>query len=244
MANKLEFRLLNPDEIDVRVGMATEKGVSLLLYKDARVDMNILDETVGATNWQKSYQVIDGKLYCTISIWDEEKQQWISKQDVGTESNVEKEKGEASDAQKRAGFAWGIGRELYTSPFMWVKAGDCNVKDKKCYDHFIVKGINYDGRNIAGVIIYNQDTKATMTYGRINLANTRAERTETPQTAPAGVSEVQITALKQLSAKKGFSEKNVASLYKKVFFSELSQEEYSDAVQRLNKYADKEQTNE
>lgn len=151
------FRLLKPEEIDVRVAQVKQNGVVVLLYKDARVDQTILDATVGAMNWKKSYDVIDGQLFCTISIWDDEKKQWISKQDVGVESNTEAEKGRASDAQKRAAFAWGIGRELYSAPFIWIPEEGANIKGNKCYDKFRVKDIRYDslGRNITALIIEN-----------------------------------------------------------------------------------------
>ena len=104
----MKFRLLTADEIECRIGTVKAQGVSLLLYKDARTDQNILDEVVGSMNWQRSHQILDGNLYCTVSIWDEEKKQWISKQDVGTESFTEKEKGQASDCFKRACFNFGI----------------------------------------------------------------------------------------------------------------------------------------
>lgn len=120
------FRKLKVEEIQARVNQVTEKGCSLLLYKDARVDRTILDETVGVMNWQNDFKVIDGKMYGFISIWDKEKQQWITKGDCGVESNTEKEKGEASDCFKRAGFKWGIGIELYSAPFIW-----CNVPTEK-----------------------------------------------------------------------------------------------------------------
>jgi len=113
-----KFRNLRADEIDVRISQITNKGFSLLLYKDARCDMNILDETVGSMNWQRTHMRENAN--CIVSIWDKEKQQWVSKEDTGTESNTEKEKGLASDSFKRACFNWGIGRELYTSPFIWV----------------------------------------------------------------------------------------------------------------------------
>lgn len=102
-----KFRKLRANEIDVRVASVSAKGVSLLLYKDARCDMNILDETVGPMNWQRGHQIIGDRLYCTVSIYDENKGIWISKQDVGTESYAEKEKGQASDSFKRACFNWG-----------------------------------------------------------------------------------------------------------------------------------------
>lgn len=153
------FRLLKPEEIDVRVAQVKQNGVALLLYKDARVDQTILDATVGAMNWKKSYDIIDGQLFCTISIWDDEKKQWVSKQDVGVESNTEAEKGRASDAQKRAAFAWGIGRELYSAPFIWIPIDGANIKSGKCYDKFRVKDIRYDGsRNISALIIENVTT--------------------------------------------------------------------------------------
>ncbi len=112
------FRNLRADEIDLRVKTITEKGMSLLLYKDARCDMNILDETVGPLNWKREHSRDNAN--CIVSIWDKEKSQWISKEDTGSESNTEKEKGLASDSFKRACVNWGIGRELYTSPFIWI----------------------------------------------------------------------------------------------------------------------------
>ena len=116
----MNFRTLKASEIDVRVGNVQKNGYTLLLYKDARCDMNILDETVGAENWQRDHKEIKGNLYCGVGIWDEKKSQWVWKWDCGTESNTEKEKGEASDSFKRACVNLGIGRELYTSPVIKV----------------------------------------------------------------------------------------------------------------------------
>lgn len=116
------IRLLHADEIDARVSQVFESGAVLLLYKDARVDQRILDETFGPMNWKRSHQSIEGNLYCTVEVWDIDKSQWVAKQDVGTESYTEAEKGQASDSFKRACFNWGIGRELYTAPFIWCKA--------------------------------------------------------------------------------------------------------------------------
>jgi hypothetical protein len=153
----MEFRALTKDDIDVRVAMVKENGLSLLLYKDARVDMDILDETVGAFNWKREHQFKDGKLYCTVSIWDSEKQQWISKEDVGTESYTEQEKGQASDSFKRACFNWGIGRELYTAPFIWITPENCNIKEFKgrlmCNDKFTVEAIQIEDKKITGLAI-------------------------------------------------------------------------------------------
>lgn len=113
-------RLLKAEEIECRIGTIKGNGCTLLLYKDARVDMKILDETYGVGNWQRTHEVINDNLFCTIELWNDKTNQWIKKQDVGTESYSEKEKGEASDSFKRAGFNVGIGRELYTSPFIWI----------------------------------------------------------------------------------------------------------------------------
>ena len=106
-----EIRLLTADEVECRVATVKKdnSGCSLLLYKDARVDMRILDETFGPMNWQRHHGRDNAN--CIISVWDDDKKQWIEKEDTGTESNTEAAKGLASDSFKRAGFNWGIGRE-------------------------------------------------------------------------------------------------------------------------------------
>lgn len=161
--NELKNRLLRADEIECRIGTISDKGLSLLLYKDARADMKILDETFGILGWRRTHQSIDGKLYCTIELWDEDKKQWISKQDVGTESYTEKEKGQASDSFKRACVSVGIGRELYSAPFVWVSSQKCNIQRRGdkfvCFDKFSVGHIVYsDEREIVGLTIINSDT--------------------------------------------------------------------------------------
>lgn len=179
------FRLLEADEIECRVQTCNSDGVSLLLYKDARCDMNILDEKVGAMNWKKSYQLIDGQLFCTIEIWDDKKKQWIGKQDVGVESNTEAEKGRASDAQKRAAVAFGIGRELYTAPFIWIDASNTRIeeysdngrKKYKCKDRFVVSHIEYDdSRRISYLEIRNRKKEVVYQYGiRLDGATNRTK---------------------------------------------------------------------
>lgn len=147
-AGEFPIRLLRADEIECRVASINEKGASLLLFKDARVDLKILDETFGTFGWQRTHQTIDGNLYCTISLWDEKKKQWIDKQDVGTKSYSEQEKGQASDSFKRAAFVVGVGRELYTAPFIWLPAGKVKIQkkgEKYCTsDHFKVARIGYN----------------------------------------------------------------------------------------------------
>lgn len=167
---KIAFRELRADEVDARVSTINDKGLSLLLYKDARCDMNILDETVGSTNWEREHEIIGDRLYCTVSIFDEDKNAWVSKQDVGTESYTEKEKGQASDSFKRACFNWGIGRELYTAPFIWIKDGLYTVTKKgdkpTTYDKFSVESMTVENHKITGLTIKNLSTnKIVYTYG-------------------------------------------------------------------------------
>lgn len=162
------FRTLKANEIECRIQSASTKGVSLLLYKDARCDMNILDETVGAMNWKRSHSRENAN--CTVSIWDETKKQWIDKEDTGKESYTEKEKGLASDSFKRACVNWGIGRELYTSPFIWIPCDKCKLsatgrKDSKgndimtCYDKFSVEQILYNDDNAIIALSIRNDTQ-------------------------------------------------------------------------------------
>lgn len=158
---KYMFRDLRADEIDCRIATINEKGLSLLLYKDARCDMNILDETVGNMNWQRKHTRDNAN--CIVEIWDKEKNQWISKEDTGTESFTEKEKGLASDSFKRACFNWGIGRCLYSAPFISISAENCNIYTNKqgklvCNDKFYVEAIQIINKEITGLSIKNART--------------------------------------------------------------------------------------
>ena len=168
-------RLLKADEINCRVQKLTKTGGAIiLLYKDARVDMNILDETFGAMNWQRQHISIDGNLHCIISVWDDTKKQWVSKQDVGTESFTEATKGEASDSFKRAGFNWGIGRELYTGPFIFVKLNpdewetDDRGKVATTFKFGLsVKEIGYNGANeINRLVLVDKRGEVRYTLGQ------------------------------------------------------------------------------
>ena len=109
--------------IDFRVQSVNKGGYAIILaYKDARVDMQRLDEVCGALNWRREHTRDNHN--CIVSIYDKDKQQWVNKEDTGTESNTEKDKGLASDSFKRACFNWGIGRELYDYPIIQVKLRD------------------------------------------------------------------------------------------------------------------------
>ena len=153
------FRLLTADEIECRISQISDKGLSLLLYKTARTDANMLDEKYGPFEWQNDFKVVDGVLYGGIGISDNQGG-FVWKWDAGTESNTEAEKGRASDAFKRAGFKWGIGRELYTAPRIWISADKCNIRDRKCYDTFSVEKIVYnDKQEISGLSILCNGTR-------------------------------------------------------------------------------------
>lgn len=156
----IKFRPLNEDEIEVKVKQVKANGLVCLLYKTARTDMDLLDETVGPEHWSNDYEEVKGNLYAGISI-EVAAGVWVRKRDCGIESREDGEgnqkKGEASDAFKRAGFRWGIGRALYTSPFIWITADKCNIKDGRCYDKFSVERIKYseDGKRIIAIAIRN-----------------------------------------------------------------------------------------
>ena len=145
------MRKLKADEIECRVAQISVKGVSLLLYKTARVDRAILDEEFGQFGWQNDFKVIDGKMYGGIGVYNKDLKEWLWRWDCGVESNTEAEKGQASDAFKRAGFKWGIGVELYTAPFIFVQLetipkgnGKYELKDK--FVKFEVAEIGYSDK--------------------------------------------------------------------------------------------------
>lgn len=176
---KSEIRTLRADEIECRVALVKMNGLSLLLYKDARVDQRILDETFSPFGWRRSHQEIHGSLFCTVEIKDPETGEWIGKQDVGTEGFTEKEKSLASDSFKRACFNWGIGRELYSAPFIWIPATKVNITEKigkpVCNEHFRVKSISYnEEREISDLSIINGDNIVVYEMGSQKVKETSA----------------------------------------------------------------------
>ena len=168
-----EIRKLRADEIEARVGIVKKNGISLLLYKDARCDMNILDETFGIMGWQRKHELINGSLFCTVSIKGEDGE-WIGKQDVGIQSYTEAVKGAASDSFKRACFNIGIGRELYTAPFIWIPSDKVSIAEGngklKVRDSFNVSYISYDenGKVIKSLEIRNQKNEIVCQF---NMGN-------------------------------------------------------------------------
>ena len=167
----MEFRSLRPDEVECRVQSVKQNGCSLLLYKDARCDMRILDETVGPENWQKEFYECKGTLFCrvgirvrrTFSTKVEPYDEWVWKSDAGEPSNASAQKGEASDSFKRACVNWNIGRELYTSPFIWLPESACRIQNARgkyvCYDRFSVADMSVRDGKIAYLKIVNDSTR-------------------------------------------------------------------------------------
>lgn len=169
------FRALRADEIELRVGTVGKQGFSLLCYKDSRCDMNILDETFGMFGWQRDHKEIKGNLYCGVGIYNDI--EWVWKWDCGTESYTEKEKGEASDSFKRACFNLGIGRELYTSPFIWISGhlDDKGKPDQKFVGGLRVAKVEYDEstsrRTIKKLVITDKDGNMVFVYGAKGESN-------------------------------------------------------------------------
>lgn len=200
-----EIRTLKASEIECRAQQVKQNGCIILVYKDARVDMKILDETFGNENWQRTHEVINGNLFCNVEVWDADKKCWVKKQDVGVESNTEAQKGEASDAFKRACFNVGIGRELYTAPFIWIALEQSEVWNKgdKWYLNsgvkFSVKDIEYnEDREISKLIIVDAKGKTRFEMGK---------RVDPPKEKSKSTAELEFeTALAELNSSLSITE--------------------------------------
>lgn len=226
------IRLLRADEIECRAATVSEKGISLLLYKDARVDQRILDETFGAFGWKRSHQSIDGNLYCMVEIKDEKSGEWIGKQDVGTTGYAEKEKSQASDSFKRACFNWGIGRELYSAPFIWIPASRVKIQKKgdKCYcsERFTVAFIAYSGvREIAELEIADSNGNTVYTWkGRKDACTEKSVQK---------LSEQQMTSLEAELQRTGVGMKAVQERYQIKDPKNMTEELYEKVMNALAK---------
>lgn len=222
------FRLLRADEIECRVSTVKKNGCSLLLYKDARCDQNILDETFGIFGWERSHQLIGDRLYCTVSVRNPDTGEWIRKQDVGTESYTEKEKGQASDSFKRACFNLGIGRELYTSPFIWIGTDGCTIKEVNgrftTYDHFSVSNIEYENDRVSYLTIINNSmgNKQVYSFGSANVK----------------LDENKIKALRMQIEASGVHEESITQRYKVKELNELTFEQWDKVMSVLQKQID------
>ena len=240
----LEFRLLTADEIECRVASCNEYGVQLLLYKDARCDQNILDEVVGPMNWQRKHTRDNAN--CIVSIWDQDKNQWIEKEDTGKESFTEAEKGLASDSFKRACFNWGIGRELYTAPQMFVKANDLKTLKKEtyqgkekwvCRDTFTVTEIAYEGKKLVYVKILNEKNNAPIIFGKNSKASAPKEE---PKKAPAPkevtkLSQENVDTLASLAVKDGVPLSRIVTLYKVADIESMTEKQYKNCMDNWQK---------
>lgn len=233
----MKFRGLRADEIDVRVGTVSAKGVSLLLYKDARCDMNILDEVFGPLGWQRDHRVINDNLYCGIGVWNEAAHQWVWKWDCGVESRADgdgnEKKGEASDSFKRAGFNIGIGRELYTTGFIFVPCETQKRQNGQGYG--LVNQYQFNGayvsdvqyketehkREIIGLVI--KDSKGKQLFAK------RGQAVETGE-----VTEDEILKLFEVAEQAGYSKdtifKQIETKYKKETPDKLTKAEYKQLM--------------
>lgn len=161
MSKELNFRTLTVDEVEVKPQTLSKskKTCLLAIYKDARVDMKLLDEIVGPYNWRRTHRRIGNELFCTVEIWDDEKKEWIAKEDVGTPSQMESAKGEASDAFKRACVNIGIGRELYTGPKIRVYLTPDDFFNDKLSTKFHVTEMEITEGVISHLVIHDENNK-------------------------------------------------------------------------------------
>jgi hypothetical protein len=229
----MEFRTLRADEIEARISQVTKKGCGILLYKNARCDMNILDEALGAFGWQRDHKELKGNMYAGIAIQNPTTKEWIWKWDCGKESNTEAEKGEASDSFKRAGFNWGIGRELYTAPFIWFDASKCNIEpipnsDRlRCFDTFTVSEIEYVDKKISYLKIVNNKTKAVFTHGKSKNLN--------EDNVSDYISESEYEELRKLVNDANVNEEKLLAQYGVQSFIELTKVQYTALKNKLLK---------
>lgn len=239
-----KYRLLKPSEIDVRIGTVGAKGVTLLLYKDARVDMNILDETHGSDYWQRDHKEIKGNMYAGVGIWNHTIGQWVWKWDCGTESYTEKEKGEASDSFKRACVNVGIGRELYTSPFIFIpcetekKDRGYELKDKWLFSDCRVSQISYtENREIKELEIV--DKKGNVMFGNKKPTTNTPNKPNFSAMATSQIDKIQAKALTELMEKHGVDKDKVCAEYKVVGIEAMTNEQWSDAQAKIRKKYEK-----
>jgi hypothetical protein len=175
---ELKFRDLLKEEIELRVGSTNDSGFQLLLYKNARVDMQLLDEVVGVGNWQREHIILGNDIYCRLGIWNSELNQWVWKTDAGSSGTIEEEKSKASDSFKRAATNFGLGRCLYSAPFVWVvtktKEGVLTGETKK--DRYVVDEIDYTDHKITKLVIKNEKThKVVFSMGSSQKVSTNGE---------------------------------------------------------------------
>ncbi len=230
-----KFRFLRADEIELRVGTVGKNGCSLLLYKDARCDQNLLDETVGETGWQRDHKEIKGNMYCGVAIFDEKYQQWVWKWDAGKESETEGQKGEASDSFKRACVNWGIGRELYSANLIWHLCDTEEYKDKNGKTKYKLKNMYETNGMKVSKILYKDDCisylqivdkKGLVVYE--NGMDAADEKLDTIDPAMA-------KTISDLAANKGVALSKICDAYKVKDVLELTHEQAGKVKAKLMK---------
>lgn len=236
----MEYKIdpLTAEDIECRISTVSEKGLSLLLYKDARCDMRILDKTFGMMNWKRSHELINGNLFCTVSIYDADKGEWISKQDVGTESYTEKEKGQASDSFKRACFNIGIGRELYTAPFIWIAKTDLKNHEQRngkwtSNDKFSVSKMTVSDGIITALVIKDISTgKQVYSFGLKSKEEIKEETKAfiAEKTAKKTITASEAMTLENMCESDSINPDYINKSYKVTNFMELTPEQYAQVI--------------
>ena len=237
-----QVRALKAEEIEVRVHSINDFGsgktkCQLLLYKDARVDMNILDETYGPMNWQRDHKEVKGVLYGGVGIWCDDKKQWVWKWDAGTESFAEASKGESSDSFKRSNVNWGPGRELYSDGAkgidVWLTADEwkMNTKGKPALKYNVKfkvgEIVTVDG-HIEKLVVVDQSDKQRHKYDSNKIK-------PKPKEQPKGLSKDKITTL-EAKIKEAGSDKTALLKHCKVTkIEELTVQQYSTLMTGLQK---------
>lgn len=243
MADPKLFRALEPSEISVRVGQVGKRGVSLLLYKDARVDMNILDEVYGSEYWQRVHREVKDNMLAAVGVWNDAIKEWIWKWDIGTESNVEKEKGEASDSFKRACINLGIGRELYTAPFIFIpcktaKQDNGRYKvDDETYDFngAYIQNIEYEEkgstRKIKSLVI--ADRKGNQIYPAYQTRKEKEGEMPDSQVGGLKVDKNKVDALRKRLELSDKTEAQIKVKYKLNKLEEMANEDWMKCMEEL-----------
>ena len=239
MAEK-RIRNLNPEEIECRVGKITEQGITLLLYKNARVDQTILDEVFGICGWRRRHNMIGNELYCILSIWDDEKKQWVQKEDVGTESEYEKAKGAASDSFKRACFNIGIGRELYSAPFIYIPINKVRMSEKNgkksVKDSFSIKNIQTTSdKVITALEIVNQRSETVYSYQMLQVAAVQVTDIDSEKVQVQRISDGEIQTLYAELGRTGVTMQQILKRYGISSIQELDQVTYKRALNGLKR---------
>lgn len=230
------FRKLRADEIEVRVGSVMNGAATLLLYKDSRVDMNVLDETVGPLYWKREHSRDNAN--CTVSIYNKELGEWVSKEDTGTESYTEREKGLASDSFKRACVNWGIGRELYTSPRIKIKCetmpknnGGYELKNRWEFWGVEVTEIGYDEAGNINVLEISKNNKVI--FNMDNNVNHYPEVKKAEQELAKAITETQRQTLLGMMREADVIIDDILAHFKVNAITELTQEQYGVALNKL-----------